>query len=97
MALTQAELDQIRDAVWGKAVSRVPGAPTTILQDTVDGNTASFAAKSKLDTISTPTIDYEALAQRLYALQQSHGGISDIDVDRITDSVLDRMSVRLAQ
>lgn len=53
--------------------------------------------KARVDTITTPEIDYDLLAQKIYALQQSHGGISDIDVDRVVDGVLDRMSVRLAQ
>lgn len=30
-------------AVWATPVSRVPGAPTTILQDTVDGTTAALS------------------------------------------------------
>jgi hypothetical protein len=39
------------DAVWSKQVSRVPGAPTTILGDTVAGTTASLAANAKLDAV----------------------------------------------
>lgn len=53
------------------------------------------AIKVRVDTIATPEIDYDLLAQKLYALQQAHGGISDIDVDRIAERTNDVQALRL--
>lgn len=51
--------------------------------------------KTKVDAITTPDVDYDLLAQKLYALQQAHGGISDIDVDRIAERTVDVQALRL--
>lgn len=41
------------NAVWARSVSRIPGAPTTILQDCVDGTTHAMSANSRTATLLT--------------------------------------------
>lgn len=56
--------------VWGQPVSRVEGQPTTILQDTVDGTTASLST----------TVELAAMTAAVQALAAAQG----LDVDAVT-------------
>lgn len=83
------------EKTWGARIQLTTGEYAR----EVDGATARQAARTPVLTPAHVTEIKQFVAQQVVAALTGANGhfIPDGDVDRITDAVLDRMSVRLAQ